>query len=386
MSTPSRRRNHSLASCEPCRKGKIRCDHQQPVCASCRRRGRESRCWYHPAPLTKQQNTPRRILSTPYPPVSVIKSFKKNPVNSHNSLKPTTSIRAPSFQTWPFIPDANGSTIRSSVSESHNEKARDEHLASLEEILSALIFLPRIEKLLHDYFVLIHTALVPKAIVLQLLGMVRDGMRKSGYIKEKPDSSLRIQNISQLAESILYSSSSEASISATMDVKGFCAIFCEDNLRVETLGLLYTLAARASLYDSYHDKIRDNEFIREMCWYSNLSLRLARELAPQTTDLIIWLAHENLQLVTLLEGDASKSHNTRGNISPLTKSPRLECLASSRRPCNRPICIRPESRSNILFRRYAILPCRVSKENICQGILSGQDICNGVQPPAQDLI
>ncbi|KAJ6138290.1 hypothetical protein N7471_004776 [Penicillium samsonianum] len=42
-----------------------------------------------------------------------------------------------------------------------------------------------------------------------------------------------------------------------------------------------------------------------MGWYGNLSLRLARELAPETTDLMIWLAHENLQLTTLFEGDAS---------------------------------------------------------------------------------
>ncbi|KAI0119816.1 hypothetical protein F4814DRAFT_439266 [Daldinia grandis] len=53
MSTTSRRRNGSQASCERCRKAKIRCDRQKPIYAPCRRRGLESQCWYHPAPLAK---------------------------------------------------------------------------------------------------------------------------------------------------------------------------------------------------------------------------------------------------------------------------------------------------------------------------------------------
>jgi hypothetical protein len=44
-----------------------------------------------------------------------------------------------------------------------------------------------------------------------------------------------------------------------------------------------------------------------MGWYGALSLRVARELAPQTTDVMAWLAHENLQLITVFEGDASMS-------------------------------------------------------------------------------
>ncbi|KAJ5266744.1 hypothetical protein N7478_009552 [Penicillium angulare] len=67
------------------------------------------------------------------------------------------------------------------------------------------------------------------------------------------------------------------------------------------------MAARSSLYVSTQgsDEHQDGGFIQEMSRYSNLSLRLARELAPQTTDVIMWLAHENLQLMTLLEGEAS---------------------------------------------------------------------------------
>jgi hypothetical protein len=51
--SPAHRRNGKAASCEPCRKAKIACDHERPVCKRCQHRGLNSSCFYHPAPLTK---------------------------------------------------------------------------------------------------------------------------------------------------------------------------------------------------------------------------------------------------------------------------------------------------------------------------------------------
>ncbi|KAF2138963.1 uncharacterized protein K452DRAFT_78786 [Aplosporella prunicola CBS 121167] len=50
---PARRRNGKPPSCEPCRRGKLRCDHVLPTCARCVRRGTAAKCVYHPAPLTR---------------------------------------------------------------------------------------------------------------------------------------------------------------------------------------------------------------------------------------------------------------------------------------------------------------------------------------------
>ncbi|KAL4790895.1 hypothetical protein BDV19DRAFT_401692 [Aspergillus venezuelensis] len=61
MATP--RRNGQLSSCEPCRKSKLRCDHQSPICGRCLRNGRTERCVYHPAPLTQPRTRPLRIPS-----------------------------------------------------------------------------------------------------------------------------------------------------------------------------------------------------------------------------------------------------------------------------------------------------------------------------------
>ncbi|KAJ5900038.1 hypothetical protein N7495_004782 [Penicillium taxi] len=52
------RRNGQLPSCEPCRKSKLRCDHESPVCGRCIRNKRDQLCVYHPAPLT-QATKPR---------------------------------------------------------------------------------------------------------------------------------------------------------------------------------------------------------------------------------------------------------------------------------------------------------------------------------------
>ncbi|KAI8931330.1 hypothetical protein NX059_011671 [Plenodomus lindquistii] len=53
------RRNGKLQACEPCRKGKLRCDHMMPICGRCVRRNKTDKCVYHPAPLTKTRSVPR---------------------------------------------------------------------------------------------------------------------------------------------------------------------------------------------------------------------------------------------------------------------------------------------------------------------------------------
>ncbi|RAL14251.1 uncharacterized protein BO97DRAFT_469130 [Aspergillus homomorphus CBS 101889] len=47
------RRNGQLSSCEPCRKSKLRCDHESPICGRCLTNNQAERCFYHPAPLTQ---------------------------------------------------------------------------------------------------------------------------------------------------------------------------------------------------------------------------------------------------------------------------------------------------------------------------------------------
>lgn len=62
---PRRRHNGVPQACEPCRKSKIRCDHQSPKCSRCVSRNLD--CVYHPAPMTKRR-LPSNFETTAYEP------------------------------------------------------------------------------------------------------------------------------------------------------------------------------------------------------------------------------------------------------------------------------------------------------------------------------
>ncbi|KAJ5048054.1 hypothetical protein NUH16_006552 [Penicillium rubens] len=188
---------------------------------------------------------------------------------------------------------------------SHDSKAYEAHLATMKEIVSQLRYLPVIEKCLHQYYSFKHNALVPKPVVLQILDTLRTDLVSSGHILGEKGEQVELGDISEISETVLLSSSTEVIITPSLDLHGFCALFCGANLRVETIGLLYTMAARASVFFVDRDEDKDGAFVQDMVWYSTLALRLARDLAPQSTDVIIWLANENAELRSFLEGDAS---------------------------------------------------------------------------------
>ncbi|KAI1645799.1 uncharacterized protein F4817DRAFT_162437 [Daldinia loculata] len=307
MSTTSRRRNGSQASCERCRKAKIRCDHQKPVCAPCRRRGLESQCWYHPAPLTK-----RRGQQKSTPPMSTqLNNIERNEIisnisASHGIIENESPEESPKFHTWPFIlNDTSNTTSRSLLYESLDKKTYEEYLTFTKEIIVQLKFLPLIEKLFHEYLPFRLVSLVPRPIILQLVASIRSSPITKGYIGE--DATQCDDDLSRLAKAILCIPSSEISMKPDLDLEQFCELFSGENLCLETLGLLYTTAARCYLCGIGRDEKKHAEFIHEMIRCSNLSLRIARELSTQTNDIINWLAYENLQLMMLVEGDASLS-------------------------------------------------------------------------------
>ncbi|KAI1392524.1 uncharacterized protein F4822DRAFT_441461 [Hypoxylon trugodes] len=298
MSTASRRRNGSQASCERCRKAKIRCDHQRPICGPCQRRGLELQCWYHPAPLTKQ----RRPQRSDSPILVQPSSIERNEVTA-SAVENSSTERLPKFHTWPFMLNDPHGTSRALIHETYHQKAYQEHLAAAKDIVSQLKFLTHIERLVNQYLSFNQVALLPRPIISQLVKSIRDSSATSDYIGDSPTGST--PDILKLAKDLLRSSSTEVNVTGSLDVNGFCELFCGANLRIETLGLLYTTAARSYFCGMDRDGKGCDGFIEEIIRCGSLCLRLARELSSQSNDLIIWLAHENLQLTTLIEGDAS---------------------------------------------------------------------------------
>ncbi|KUJ18208.1 uncharacterized protein LY89DRAFT_583053 [Mollisia scopiformis] len=71
------RRNGKKQACEPCRKGKLACDHGAPFCGRCVRRKTTERCVYHPAPMSKSRNS--EPLPTPQQTPSVTSASSSVP-------------------------------------------------------------------------------------------------------------------------------------------------------------------------------------------------------------------------------------------------------------------------------------------------------------------
>ena len=309
MSALTTRRNRALASCEPCRKRKSRCDHGKPVCASCQRRGLDSQCYYHPAPLSKNRSA-RRLSTLTLPRSNLAtQSWSRNSAKGCQARLGRSTAGPPNFHTWPFMSTVTDTLPQTPTAGLHDSKAYEAHLATMKEIVSQLRYLPVIGKCLHQYYSFKHNALVPKPVVLHLLEMLRTDLVSSGHILREKEEQVELSDISEMSETVLLSSSTEVVITPSLDLQGFCSLFCGPNLRVETIGLLYTMAARASVFFVDRDEEKDGTFVQDMVWYSTLTLRLARDLAPQSTDVIIWLANENAQLRSFLEGDTSESHH-----------------------------------------------------------------------------
>ncbi|KAJ4397566.1 hypothetical protein N0V93_001797 [Gnomoniopsis smithogilvyi] len=316
MSNAERRRNGSQASCEPCRKGKLRCDHQKPICAPCHRRGRESRCFYHPAPLTKPRasRSARSKASTVDSEHIQIDGLTPSttPEDDVSQLRDshTTAIcteSTPRAHAWSFMynekPDSG---LPSQPLVPDSLKNREEHLAALREITFLLRSFSLIERLVEEYFSFSQAAIVPHPIVRQLFDSIKTSLCDSEEVEDVFKTREAGYKESRLAARLLRSASFAINITPSQNLEAFCMLFSGERLRVETLGLLYTIAARSYLCGSRRDDNELENIVRNLIRCSSLSLHLSRELAEQkTNDLIVWLGLENVQLISLLEGHGS---------------------------------------------------------------------------------
>lgn len=313
MSTPDRRRNGSQASCEPCRKGKIRCDHQKPVCASCRRRSREARCFYHPAPLTRQRasastrpitNATITELDDLVEPASV----EDDSTQVGDSCAATISAgSSPRVAAWSFMYNEHpDSGLPSQPFVPECQKNSEENLAAIQEIVSLLRYFSLIERLIEEYFSFSQAAIVPRPVVRQLFASIKDSVCDSVHMQDSLKPKQSSGDIPELNATLLRSKSETAVITSFLDLGAFCALFSGPRLRVETLGLMYTIAARSYLYSRRRDDKSLDNLVQQLIRCSNLSLRLSHELAAQdTNDVIVWLGLEHVQLTSLLEGHGS---------------------------------------------------------------------------------
>lgn len=111
---------------------------------------------------------------------------------------------------------------------------------------------------------------------------------------------------SRLADNILRSTSTNIEITSELDVAGFLAMHTGQHLRLEMLGLIYALAGRACILGLARDFEKRDDFVQAMLHSSTACLQLARDIAPDVNDVMVWLAYEHLRLTTNIQGDSRK--------------------------------------------------------------------------------
>lgn len=263
-----------------------------------------------------------------------------NTENTKDYALPFTHQVAPSQSTlpWPSIAsDAHNPGFRLPGLGASPGAIHAEHVAVVVEMLIRLKHLDMIEKLLNEYYNHSPAALVPGPLVLPAFSALRT------HVVDISSSSApgRVgfdDTTLQLAESVVQSTSTNIDIELTFTPSRFCASYTGKNLRLEVVGLIFALAGRSCLLGPSRDDRRD-EFVHTMFRCSTCCLQIAREIAPQVNDPMVWLSYENLLLTISIQGDASKLHDEKnGACKPvhdyvlmlLALIYRSQCMASTR--------------------------------------------------------
>jgi hypothetical protein len=313
MSASVVRRNGKQASCEPCRKGKIRCDHHRPTCDRCRRRKIEHQCWYHPAPLSGSRIP---VSESPLQSRELQPSATSDQQTCATSTDPQTDHAGNLIARTSYIVSLSNDA---DMVEEVDPMAHNKNVAMVVNILSHLRRMVQLEELVERYYATSQTAIVPALLFLPAISNIKRHAQLA--LDDTNDGN---DMMSELARNVLSSTSTEVNV---------LFFGTPEDIRLETIGLLYAIAARSYIHGFNFDVLprRDNEFIDAMLKCSTDCLHIAREVAPGIQDGIVWLAYENLLLTTYVHGDTSEFRHASALMDArnmLTTNPnRSACLS-----------------------------------------------------------
>lgn len=189
-------------------------------------------------------------------------------------------------------------------------------LTKTSELLGNLVHFPEIARLVRRYYDVSYAAIIPGPLVLSALGAI-----KTTYDEQQFNRAGSVCDLS-FVKRVLHNSVQPLNVSPNTDVGSFCALFTGPQLRLEILGVLFSIAGRKSLFRPAPDPFNASEgsmssvkFAEEMLAASDDLVEICKLLTP-VNDLTLWLLYENLLLSVVLHGDSSRSlsFNTFVNI------------------------------------------------------------------------
>lgn len=302
-----------------------------PICDRCRRRNMNAECYYHPAPLTRVSKRVRGSSTNFHEAQSIRASEWSTPVaspslNSHNRidalvvdenlsshLRPvrdsnsTPSGALPSLLSLQGLDDTNTRPIiNAAVYDDRGNKTLEGDLLSISQILRNVRYCAIIKKLVKEYYDLGQAAVIPRRLVLPAIADFERIHEKLLVHGAATDEAASRTILLPAAERIWRASISKIEITPTTSLDEFRSSYTGDNLRVETIGLICTLAARAARVGLFPNDMDVHDFVQAMFQCSARCVHLARELATEMNDIIVWLSYENLRITTSIQGYAGK--------------------------------------------------------------------------------
>lgn len=271
----ARRRNGLLASCDPCRKRKIGCDHRKPICKRCERRGQTARCIYQPTPTT--ETGPRASLSS-------------TGRSTSRGLLREAGVKAQS----------NPSPVLQPASPAPTDA--EQRVRQVKDVLRHLRHFDRIHQLLRDYYASNQGPIVPGVIVFAILEAARNSTSLWQAISSSESDDTLLLSAAQQTISI---TKCAIEITPKTTVAAFCASLCSESIRLEALGIVCSVAARACKFATRRNDFSQDDFINDLYGCSLECRRLSREIATMN-DALLWLTYENVILTTYMHGDSSE--------------------------------------------------------------------------------
>jgi hypothetical protein len=114
--------------------------------------------------------------------------------------------------------------------------------------------------------------------------------------------------LSGFATRISSSTAVKVPIDSTTDVDDFVRLHTGNNLRLETIALLYAMSARILIPRSWGRRSHtwDADFVPALVRSAVVCINLARDIAPETNDVMAWASFEVCRLHLILHGETCK--------------------------------------------------------------------------------
>lgn len=168
------------------------------------------------------------------------------------------------------------------------------------EVLEPLRDLEEIQRLIIHYTSTAQVGLVPSPIMLYATSLLFESSHELSRRQASGDAGA----VREFATAILRNTSFPVSVHSDLEYKPFVEMFTGSNLRLEMLGIVYTVAARARVATMRRKGDNITQLLYQLFKAGQACLNLAREIAPTVNDVMIWLSFEITRLYTNAQGDA----------------------------------------------------------------------------------